>query len=68
MYIIKYLRIRTDDYSYTTILSRASNFTQHFSADGQTIYFIALFRQYSVALNMAVCPLTVTLLRLNVPD
>ena len=41
---------------------------KNFSLDGNTVYFIALFRQYSVALNIAVCPLAVPLLGLNVHD
>jgi len=68
MYAVNCLRIGTDGYSYTAIVSRASKFTKNFSTDGYTVNFIASFRQYGAALIMAVCQLTVTSLRLNGPD
>ena len=69
MHINKYLRRRTDNYSssrYIAIVSRALKFTKNFSPDDNTVYFIALFRQDSVALNTAVCPLSVRLLRFSI--
>jgi hypothetical protein len=61
MYVIKYLRIEADNYSnatYTLITFRGLHFKEKFCVDGNTVYFIALFCQFSVAFNTTVCQLT----------